>query len=227
MNSAWPYLYTEDMKIGVFDSGIGGKAVALSLQRAFPEAALHVVDDHKNVPYGSKSAEEIIMLTDAAIQPLLNDGCDVIVIACNSASAAAIELLRDRYPEQRFIGLEPMVKPAANATKSGIIAVCATPATLSSERYQRLLTTYAKGITVIEPDCSNWAYMIENNQINEAAIVMAIEGAIDSGADVIVLACTHYHWIKDMITQIASGRAIVLEPSEAIANRVQFLLESR
>lgn len=213
------------MKLGVFDSGVGGKAMAASLQISFPHAEIYVENDHKNVPYGSKPAEQILALTDTAIQPLLNEKCDVIVIACNSATMAAIEILRTRYPYQRFIGLEPMVKPAAQITKTGTIAVCATPATLASKRYAWLKDTYAKDVTVIEPDCSNWARMIEEGTIDKEQIKKSIIECLDSGADAIVLGCTHYYWIKDMITAIAAGRAAVLEPSEAIARRAMAILE--
>ena len=101
------------MKIGVFDSGIGGKAIANAMHLEFPDAEIHVIDDRKNLPYGNKSAGEIIRLTDLAIQPLLSDKCDVIIIACNSATTAAIDTLRERYPAQFFIGIEPMIKTAA------------------------------------------------------------------------------------------------------------------
>jgi glutamate racemase len=212
------------MKLGVFDSGIGGRAVAASLQSTFPEAELMIVDDHKNVPYGSKTQQQILALTDIAIQPLLAAQCDIIILACNSASAAAIEELRKRYPSQPFIGLEPMVKPAAALTKSGVVAVCATPATLSSERYRRLVKIYGQNIRIIEPDCSQWATMIENNHVNRAQIEQTINSCCKQGADVIVLACTHYHWIKDLIIEISAGRATVIEPSEAIGRRVKQLL---
>src|SRR5690606_20568475 len=155
---------------GIFDSGIGGEAVAASLQLAFPSATIQVVNDKKNVPYGSKTTEQVIALTDAAIQPLLAAQCDIIIIACNTASAAALEILRSRYLAQSFIGLEPMVKPAALLTKTGIIAVCATPSTLASKRYEWLVATYAKNVRILQPDCSRWAYMIENKQIDRAEI---------------------------------------------------------
>jgi glutamate racemase len=213
------------MKLGVFDSGIGGRAVAASLQLYFPEAELMIVDDHENVPYGSKTPQQILALTDAAIQPLLAARCDIIILACNSASAAAIEELRRRYPSQSFIGLEPMVKPAAALTKSGTIAVCATPATLASERYHRLVKKYGQDVRILEPDCSQWATMIENNQVNRAQIEQTINGCCEQGADVIVLACTHYHWIKDLIAEVAAGRAAVIEPSEAIGRRVKQILD--
>jgi glutamate racemase len=214
------------MKLGIFDSGIGGEAVAAALRTNFPEAEVTVVNDRENVPYGSKTQDEVIKLTDAAIQPLLDTNCDVIILACNTATALAIEELRSRYPDQRFIGIEPMVKTASELTKSKKIVVCATPATLASERYHHLLDKYAKDLDVIEPDCTEWAYLIENSQINRSHVEAKIREACDQGADVIVLGCTHYHWIKDLIIEIAAGRAQVIEPSEAIGRRVEQLLRT-
>ncbi len=212
------------LKIGVFDSGIGGKSIADTLQADFPAAEIIYVDDKKNVPYGSRSLDEIIRLTDAAIQPLLSVGCDVIVLACNTATAAAIEKLREKYPTTPFVGLEPMVKSASEITKSGIVAICATPFTIASERYRNLKEKYATNIRVIEPDCSDWAYLIEHNQIDTAKIDAIINGACSAGADVIVLACTHYHWIKEEVIALTNGRAVVLDPSEAISRQVRQIL---
>lgn len=214
------------MKLGVFDSGIGGEAVALALQDTFPAADIIIVNDKAHVPYGDKTTDEVIRLTDAAIQPLITGSCDVIILACNTATAAAIETLRSRYPAQQFIGIEPMIKTAAKLTKTNTIAVCATPATLGSKRYKDLLTTYGQHLNIIEPDCSSWAYLIENNQLNHQAIEQVIQNACERGADVIVLGCTHYHWIKDVISEITAGRATVIEPSEAIGRRVEQLLVS-
>jgi len=212
------------MKLGVFDSGIGGEAVAATLQKSFPDAALMVVNDKNNVPYGDKSPSEVIHLTDAAIQPLLSTSCDIIILACNTATAAAIETLRTKYPTQKFIGIEPMIKTAASLTKTNTIAVCATPATLSSERYHQLVTKYGAHLDIIEPDCSTWAYMIENNELNHEMVKQTILNICDRGADVIVLGCTHYHWIKDEITELTIGKATVIEPSDAIGRRVAALL---
>ncbi len=212
------------MKIGVFDSGIGGEAIAASLQLTFPNADIKTVNDQSNVPYGDKDAEQIFKLTETAIQPLLNNSYDVIVIACNSATAAAIEPLRQKYPDQKFIGIEPMVKTAASHTKTNVIAVCATPATLASERYKGLVNNYASHLTILEPDCSNWAYMIEHNDVNKQEIANTINEVCGHGADVIVLGCTHYHWIKDRIKRLAGKDVLVLEPSEAIGRRVSELL---
>lgn len=213
------------MKLGVFDSGIGGEAIAAVLRLVFPTVTITTVNDHKNVPYGSKTPGEIINLTDVAIQPLINANCDVIILACNTATAVAIGTLRTKYPNQKFIGIEPMIKTAAELTRSHTIAVCATPATLASDRYNKLVKKFGGGLSIIEPDCSNWAQMIEDNKINYQLISRTINDMCDRGADVIVLGCTHYNWIEDLITKIADGRAKVIEPSSAISNRVKQLLQ--
>ncbi len=212
------------MRLGVFDSGIGGESVAIALSKTFPDAQITTVNDRANVPYGDKDAETVFRLTNLAIQPLLQEEHDVIILACNTATATAIEKLRKKYPTQKFIGIEPMIKPACLITKTKIIAVCATPATLASERYASLVHNYAEQTKIIEPDCSQWAYLIENNQLNRDTIEHVIDDVCSRGVDVIVLGCTHYHWIKELIIEIADGRAEVLEPSEAIGQRVRELL---
>lgn len=212
------------MKIGIFDSGVGGEAIALAVQAALPEAELINVNDREHMPYGEKSQQEIIKLTNNAIQPLLDSRCDIIVIACNTATALAIDYLRKQYPRQKFVGIEPMIKSASQLSKNKTVAVCATPGTLSSQRYHKLINKFAKGIRIIEPDCRNWAYLIENNAINQKDIKHVVDSVCEEGADVIVLACTHYHWIKDLVIQLANGRAAVIEPSEAIGRRIKQLL---
>lgn len=215
------------MKLGVFDSGIGGEAVADALQKTFPTADIIIVNDKKNVPYGDKSPDQVIHLTEAAIAPLLSASCDIIVLACNTATAAAIEALRSRYPGQKFIGIEPMIKSAAKLTRSHTIGVCATPTTLASTRYRQLIQTHGTHLNIIEPDCSEWAYLIENNRLNRSQVERVVSELCDRGADVIVLGCTHYHWIKDLIIELVADRAKVIEPSEAIGRRVQELLSDK
>ena len=212
------------MKLGVFDSGIGGEAVAEALRKTFPRALVVTVNDRANVPYGNKPPERVIELTEAALRPLLEGGCDAIVIACNTATAVAIDELRRKHPAQKFIGIEPMIKTAAALTKTRVVAVCATAATLASARYARLARDFGGGLEIIEPDCGEWAFLIENDLINRARIQKTIDGVCERGADVIVLGCTHYHWIKELIAEVARGRARVIEPSEAIGRRVQSLL---
>ena len=212
------------MKLGIFDSGIGGEALIKPLQETFPDAEIITVNDRAHLPYGDRTRDEVIQLTNTAIQPLLQAACDVIIIACNTATVNAIGSLREKYPNQKFVGIEPMIKPAAELTKTHIIAVCATPAALGSDRYHQLVETYGRHLEIIEPDCSQWAYWIENNQLNRLHIEQVINDACNRGADVIVLGCTHYHWIKDLIIEVAAGRAEVIEPSEAIGRRVRSLI---
>lgn len=211
------------MKIGVFDSGIGGEAIAKVLDSELENAVVTTVNDRENVPYGDKSPEDVRRLTEAAVQPLL--GSDVIVIACNTATTLAIEYLRNTYPDQLFIGIEPMIKPASLNTRSGIIAVCATPATLASANYKKLIQKYGAHLEIIEPDCSQWAYLIENNLMNRSYIESTVSDIVKRGADQIVLGCTHYHWIKQLIESIAGENVSIIEPSHAIVGRVKSLLE--
>lgn len=213
------------LTIGVFDSGIGGEAVAETLRQAFPDAAITTVNDRLHIPYGDKSPEEVQVLTDAAIQPLL--GHDIVVIACNTATMLALPFLRTAYPEQEFVGIEPMLQSAANLTKSGVVCVCATPATLASMRYSELKHRYGASIRIIEPDCSKWAQLIEQNEINEHFVRTSLKPALEQATDVVVLGCTHYHWIKDLIETIVSGHADVLEPSEVVVHRIKLLLSQR
>jgi len=213
------------MKLGVFDSGIGGEAIANAMRKTFPNSEILIVNDHEHVPYGNRTADEIFTLTDSAIQPLLSSKCDIIIIACNTATALAIDDLRKKYPSQKFVGIEPMIKTAAKLTKSNTIGVCATPATLKSDRYHKLVQKYGSELNIIEPDCSNWAQMIENNQINYQNIDKIVRDVCDKGADVIVLGCTHYQYIKECIIKSAKGRAKVIEPSENIGHRVEQLLK--
>ena len=214
------------MKIGVFDSGIGGQAVARRLEELLPDAEIICVDDHEHVPYGSRSAEEIIALTDIAIKPLIDMACDAIVIACNTVTTVAIGHLRAKYPNMNFVGIEPMVKPAATQTKSGTIAVLATPATLASESYDLLKKTWAEGVRILEPDTSEWAALIEAGQSEEVPIEDTVFQMLEENVDVIVLACTHYHWLNERAETAAGSRAIVLEPSDAIGDRIISLLGS-
>jgi glutamate racemase len=207
------------MKIGVFDSGVGGMSVAQTLQQAYPEHDVLYTDDHEHVPYGSRQPAEILGFVEPILEALVELRCQVIVIACNTVSTTLINELRQRF-DVPLIAMEPMIKPAAGLTESKVIAVCATPATLASERYHWLKDTYAKGIKVIEPDCSRWSYMIEHDEIEDALIADVINDVCQKGADVIVLGCTHYHWIEDKIKQVAGSRAQVLQPESSIVRRL-------
>lgn len=211
------------MKIGVFDSGIGGLSVARAIELVTPEHEVVFMNDTQNVPYGTKTPEVLYLLVEPILQSLVDQGCAVIVIACNTVSTTLIERLRDRFAIP-LIALEPMVKPAAERTKINVIAVCATPTTLASPRYAWLKQTYAPTCNVIEPDCSDWAELIEQSALDEAKIREDIEPALAAGADVIVLGCTHYHWIEKEIEQIVGHRATILQPEQAVVAQLAQVL---
>lgn len=194
------------------------------MRELIPFAEIILVNDREHVPYGNRNSNEIIKLTKSAIKPLLNKKCDSIIIACNTATTVAISSLRLSYPDVNFIGIEPMIKPAALTTKTKCIAVCATTGTLKSDRYLSLKKSWTKNIKVIEPNCSNWASLIENNKSDEINVTDIVKSLIDKNVDVIVLACTHYHWIKQRIVNAAGVRIKVLEPSDAIAERLKNLI---
>ena len=139
------------MKIGVFDSGVGGKAVADAISSALPEHEIVLKQDEEHVPYGTKSPKHIYDFISPIFQQMIDDGCQVIVVACNTVTTTLIDKIRENF-NVPFVAVEPMVKPAAEMTKSGVIAVCATPATLNSDRYNWLKNEYAKHVKFLEPD---------------------------------------------------------------------------
>lgn len=212
------------VKIGVFDSGAGGQSVVQAIQAALPKAEVVYAEDKQNLPYGNKTPDELFKLTLPILNTLSDKGCQVLVVACNTVTTTIIDKLRDALPVP-LVGMEPMIKPAAEQTKSKIIAVCATPATLASKRYAWLKDTYAKDAKVLEPDCSDWALMIEQDKLDRQHVRERIDAVCDQGADVIVLGCTHYHWIEDIIRAETKGRAAVIQPIEPVINQLKLVLE--
>jgi glutamate racemase len=212
------------MKIGVFDSGIGGKAVARAIERAIPVTTIIVREDRANIPYGNKSPDELLVLVTPILDEMVKAGCRVIVIACNTVSTTIIAELREQC-KVPLIAMEPMIKPAAEQTKTGIIAVCATPSTLESERYLWLKETYASKVTVLEPECADWAYMIEAEQVDGFKIAQRILDVLAQGADIIVLGCTHYHWIEHEIRVLSEGHAKVLQPEQPVIAQLKRVIE--
>ncbi|MDB5175470.1 MAG: putative Glutamate racemase [Candidatus Saccharibacteria bacterium] len=213
------------MKVGVFDSGIGGLSVVRAIERDLPAIEVLFRNDSEHMPYGTKSPAEIYTFIVPIMQSLIDEGCAVIVIACNTVTTTLIKELRAAFTVP-FVAVEPMVKPAARLTTSKIIAVCATPTTLASPQYALLKDMYAQNITVLEPDCSDWASMIERQQVDNEAISNRINEVIDAGVDVIVLGCTHYHWIEEKIRSIANGRASVIQPEAALVRQLQRVLST-
>lgn len=208
------------MKIGVFDSGIGGESVANAIKTAYPELEISSKNDKEHLPYGTKTPEELEKLTLPILEEMVRDGCEAIVIACNTVTTTIIQNLRQKI-NVPLIGIEPMIKPAAAASSTRKIAVCATPSTLASKRYGELVRQYGGGLEIIEPDCSQWAYMIEKEAVDLQRIRIQIDSLCRMGADVIVLGCTHYHWIEQEIKSVADGYAVlVIQPEEAVVRQL-------
>ena len=198
--------------------------MALAIQKELPGHEVIFKDDSEHVPYGTRSLQEIYAFTKPILNSLVAEGCQVIVIACNTVTTNLIEQLRAELPIP-LLGMEPMVKPAARETKTGVIAVCATPRTLASKRYQWLKQNYAKEVKVLEPDCSDWSYMIENNSLDREKIIGIVESVCSQSADQIVLGCTHYHWIEELINDSARGRAKVIHPEKPMTIKLKQVLE--
>lgn len=211
------------MKLGVFDSGVGGLSVANAITKAMPEHEVILREDKANLPYGTKTPEQLYNLVLPILEDMVEEGCEAIVIACNTVTTNIISELRVAL-EVPLVGMEPMVKPAAEQTRTGVIAVYATPATLKSKRYAWLKSEYAKNVTVIEPDVSDWAEMIESDAINRNKIAEIIDTTLQKDADVLVLGCTHYHWIEEMMNELVVGRAHIIQPEGAVIKQLQAVL---
>lgn len=212
------------MKIGVFDSGAGGRSVANAIKKALPDHEIIYRQDRKNVPYGTKTPDELSILVLPILQKMIDEGCEVIVVACNSVTTTIITELRKKLSVP-LVGIEPMVKPAAQLTATKVVVICATPATLKSKRYMELKEMYAKNVIVLEPDCSDWATMIEKDEIDRERIKAIVDESLAQGADTFVMGCTHYHWIEEMIARMTRGKAHVLQPEQAVISQLMRVIK--
>jgi glutamate racemase len=209
--------------IGVFDSGVGGLTILRAVRQALPCENLVYVADAAYVPYGQKSPEQIRDRALAIAGFLVQQGAKAIVVACNTATAAAIDVLRARLPIP-FVGVEPAVKPAVAATRSGVVGVLATPATLASERYRSLIERVAAGIRIVAPPCAGLAEHIERGDLDGERTEQLLRGFVEpllaEHADVIVLGCTHYPLVAHIVQRIAGPGVAVIENGTAVAKEV-------
>lgn len=216
--------------IGVFDSGIGGLTILRAIREALPQENLVYVADTAYLPYGDKSPDFVRARATAIAGFLLERGTKAIVVACNTATAAAIDLLRDRFALP-FIGVEPAVKPAVAATRSGVIGVLATPATLDSARFHALLSRFAGRVRVQVAPCAGLAEHIERGDLDDGQTEMLlrrfVEPLLDQGADTIVLGCTHYPLVAHIVQRIAGPGVTVIENGTAVARELSRQLLAR
>ncbi len=217
--------------IGVYDSGLGGLTVWREVRKALPEESLLFLGDGKYCPYGSRPKEEIRMLADAAVRRLTEAGCKLVVVACNTATAAAIDFLRKRYAPLPIVGMEPAVKPACLATRSGVVGVLATERSLEGDLFRRTAARYGAGIEVVTAPGRGFVELVESDREDtpeaEECVRQAMARMLDRGADQIVLGCTHYPFLRPVLERVAAGRGVtIVDPSPAVARRVVQLLDA-
>ncbi len=219
-----------NQSIGVYDSGMGGITLWRAIRSSLPNESIIYLGDGKNCPYGNKSEAEILELAFRAVETLIKRGCKMIVVACNTATSAAIGELRAAYPSIPFVGMEPAIKPACTQTKSGIVAVLATKRSLESALFATTMAKYATNREVIKVVGEGFVDIVERGEESTEESYRLIKPIVDmiasKGADKIVLGCTHYPFLTPQLLRAIDGRAIeIIEPSPAIVKRIAKLLK--
>jgi len=209
--------------IGVFDSGVGGLSVWREIVKVLPNTSTIYYADNANCPYGDKSQQEIIRLADRVTSFLLNKGCSMVVVACNTATAAAIEFLRAKYSIP-FVGMEPAVKPAAVMSKTGVIGVLATRGTFNGRLFQETSSKYAANVNMLIQPGYGLVELVEACDFSSSNVYELLRQylgpMLDAGADHLVLGCTHYPFLIEAINEIAEGKLIIVDPAPAVAIQV-------
>lgn len=210
--------------IGVFDSGVGGLSVLKHIHALLPAEKLLYVADSAFIPYGNKSATFIVQRALTITDFFITNKVKAVVVACNTATAAAIHELRAKY-SLPIIGVEPAIKPAASLTKTGKVGVLATPGTLSSIKFQKLLAQFGTGIEIIIQPCNDWVDLIEAGELSgqriRTAIATCLTPLISQGTDVLVLGCTHYPFLTPLLQEIAGPEVTLLDPGPAVAQELK------
>lgn len=213
--------------IGIFDSGVGGLTVWKEIVNLFPYESTIYLADSLNCPYGEKPNQEIIELSIKNVEFLLSKKCKIIVVACNTATAAAISTLRSKY-KVLFVGVEPAVKPAAINSKTKNVGILATVGTFNGNHFQNTSNRFAKDVNLHTQIGFGLVEYVEkgdfnNNQLKEI-LASYINPMLDKNVDNIVLGCTHYPFLIDLIKKIAGNHINIVNPAPAVAKRLQFLL---
>jgi glutamate racemase len=217
-----------DAPVGFFDSGIGGRSVWREVAQLLPHEHTVYYADTAYCPYGTRTAEEIIARADTITRFLLSKQVKLIVVACNTATAAAITYLRHTY-DTLFVGMEPAVKPAALHSKSGVVGVLATQGTFKGRLYHDTLERFASQVKLIEQSGDGLVELVEAGDFESPEVYRLLEKylrpMLDAGADHIVLGCTHYPFLIPAIKKIAGEQVRLIDPAPAVAQRVKALLE--
>ena len=215
--------------IGIFDSGVGGLSVLRALRQELPSEVLLYFADQGHVPYGPRSPGAVRAFSETITRFLLVQGAKLIVVACNTASAAALHPLRQTFPEVSFVGMEPAVKPAAEHTRSAVVGVLATPATFQGALYASVVERFANGVRLLQDTCPGLVVEIEAGNLDAAApraiLEKALRPMLAQGIDTVVLGCTHYPFVIPLIKEIVGPRVRVIDPAPAVARQAARLLE--
>lgn len=210
--------------IGVLDSGVGGLSVLREIHRLLPDCPTLYYADQAHLPYGPRDPREIRSFVEDITRYLLSHGAAMIVIACNAASAASLHDLRAKFPNIPIVGMEPAVKPAAEATRSGVIGVLTTQATARGVLYARVVEKYAADIQVITHVAPELVQIVEahsqDTPASRAIIQRYVEPMLTAGADQIALACTHFPFLMDTLREIVGTEVGLIDPGPAIARQV-------
>ena len=218
--------------IGVFDSGVGGLSVLRSIREQMPEESVLYFGDQGHVPYGPRSMGQIQSFSAGITRFLLDHGSKLIVVACNTASAAALTYLRESFPGVSFVGMEPAVKPAAETTKTGRVGVLATPATFQGALYASVVERFGAGVELFQHTCPGLVSQIEKGELDSAATRAILEDALhpmlEKNIDTVVLGCTHYPFVIPLIQEVVGGaeRVRVIDPAPSVAKQAKRLLET-
>jgi glutamate racemase len=216
--------------VGVFDSGVGGLSVLGEIERLLPRESLLYVADTGHIPYGEKSPEFIRERCAKVAQFFRGEGAKALVLACNTATVAAVADLRERYPNWPIVGMEPAVKPAAAATRSGIVGVLATTGTLRSAKFVALLDRFANEVQVITQPCPGLVELIETGDLRSPALRLLLQGYVqpllDAGCDTLILGCTHYPFLKPLLTEMVPADVVLVDTGAAVARQLQRLLSA-
>ena len=214
--------------VGVFDSGVGGLSVLRAIRQELPEEDVLYVGDSGFAPYGDKPAGFVRDRAAAIVQFLINEGAKAIVVACNTATGIAVEDLRARF-QVPIVAVEPAVKPAASRTRSGVVGVLATAGTLSSPNLSRLVNSYGVDVRFLEQPCPGLADQVERGEFTSsgtrALVEQYVRPLIEQHADILVLGCTHYPFLKDLIQSVAGPGVELIDPADAVARELRRRLD--
>lgn len=217
--------------IGMFDSGVGGLSVLRAARNTLPNEDVVYLADQAHIPYGPKSKEKIRGFAFEITRFLLDQGAKLIVVACNTASAAALHALREEFPSVSFVGMEPAVKPAAESTHTGKVGVLATPTTFSGDLYASVVERFAKNVTIHKSTCPGLVEEIEagnlDTQKTREILEIALAPMLTAGIDTVVMGCTHYPFVIPLIEEITGPDVRTIDPAPAIARQARRLLEAK